>query len=383
MNSAPNQKAKNFKSAFTLVELLVAIGIVGILVALTLPAINSIRESTRLTHCQNNLRQLGIACQNYHAAKRSFPLGTLGFAEQFLFDLHDGWLNPDSSYYWKRTQHTSFGVQLLPFVEQNNLFHQAESALTNTYRILAETPEYIAGRLTWFGDANGFEELASADIELFTCPSSRLSATDNDSLVVFAGSQPVNEPTRVDKNHDGFAWIVLKKGKVEGDSSGIYDDVVSHHVFCGNYLGCAGAHSGGETNDLERKRFTGVMSSRKLVSSREIGDGQSSTVLIGETIGDVKEDVLRSAQAFAFGGLARMRGAVPWMSHIHPTLWHVKPLGDSRYSSAFGFGSSHLHTCNFVFADGSVRTIRRDTDWMVLYQLTGMADGQVLDPGDF
>lgn len=58
---------------FTLIELLLLVAIVGILVALLLPAVQAAREAGRRLGCQSNLRQIGVAIQNYHAAWNCFP----------------------------------------------------------------------------------------------------------------------------------------------------------------------------------------------------------------------------------------------------------------------------------------------------------------------
>ncbi|HEX7379543.1 MAG TPA: DUF1559 domain-containing protein [Pirellulales bacterium] len=88
------------RAAFTLVELLVVIAIIGLLVALLLPAIQAARESARRGQCANNLKQIGLALQNYEVATRAFP-----------------------GVYYRTGITASWSVQasLLPYLEQENL----------------------------------------------------------------------------------------------------------------------------------------------------------------------------------------------------------------------------------------------------------------------
>jgi len=97
-------------AGFTLIELLVVIAIIGILIGMILPAVQLVREAARRTQCANNLKQIGLALHNHHAAKQEFPVGTVEW-------------RPGNDTSQRQLAWSAF---LLPYLEQQNVYDQLD-----------------------------------------------------------------------------------------------------------------------------------------------------------------------------------------------------------------------------------------------------------------
>jgi prepilin-type N-terminal cleavage/methylation domain-containing protein len=188
---------------FTLVELLTVIAIIGVLVALLLPAVQASRESARRTQCQNNLRQIGIALHSYHETNGSFPRG--------------GWPPSQAAFSWS--------ASLLPELEASNVYD-------------------LLNRQAPFTDPAN-RQVGSTRIAVFLCSSAR-----HDSL--FREYPP---PTAFAAER--FPLARTDYGAVNGERT---------------------LRSPTATNNPER----GAMIFERNISLKDITDGASQTILVGE-----------------------------------------------------------------------------------------------------
>jgi prepilin-type N-terminal cleavage/methylation domain-containing protein len=99
---------------FTLVELLVVISIIGVLIALLLPAVQAAREASRRTQCTNHLKQIGLAFQNHHSTHGYFPTGGWNWDDAPTYVNDRPLTGPDQKAGW--------GFQILPYAEAQNVW---------------------------------------------------------------------------------------------------------------------------------------------------------------------------------------------------------------------------------------------------------------------
>lgn len=149
------------KNGFTLVELLVVIAIIGILVALLLPAVQAAREAARRAQCMNNLKQIGIAINNFEQTRSKFPAGRFGCAGETTSVCAA--VCPPPSDPLGRSGASAF-VLMLPYLEGAEMYEGADI-------------EAGAGLWNPYVDPNWFNDpvmaaVISARPGAFVCPSS-------------------------------------------------------------------------------------------------------------------------------------------------------------------------------------------------------------------
>jgi prepilin-type N-terminal cleavage/methylation domain-containing protein/prepilin-type processing-associated H-X9-DG protein len=306
------------RPAFTLIELLVVIAIIAILIALLVPAVQKVRESSARTQCANNLKQIGLAVHSYHDA-----FGHI-LPSRTNYDGGIGWC-----------------VLILPYIEQKDFYD--EWKVNTRYWT---TPE--ATRLK--------------PVVTYFCPTRRPSGT-----ICTNESPDSGSPGGTFKGATGdYAGNGGWNGYDEGQDVQGFNGLQSRGV-----LVLANHTNDGSLNPI---KWTARLKWKSIL------DGTSSTFLVGERhvenkgFGDYNKGD-GSIYNTDNSGLNVTRVAGWDKNKSSP----AKPLARS-YNEVFSyqFGSYHPAICNFVFCDGSVRPIDISIDNTNLGYLACRDDQQVL-----
>ena len=291
------------RPAFTLVELLVVIAIIGILVALLLPAVQAARESARRTQCTNNLKQIGLAINNYATEDGSLPVGNPG---------------PDTP--GDPEQHGLF-TTILPYLEENTLYEGINFSLI---------PRQEPSRFT--------------AVSAYLCPS-------------------YSEPAVVESNTvNSYQLGALTTYQANG----------------GAFVRNRQPYTGSLEGNIPLNGPFGWGEKKRRVS--QITDGLSKTFIMGEFVhvdripgGDYSTPP-GNTRPWMMGGSA-FKASYVFKVLEHPPNSQIDRVADGVPFNHLPHGSFHPGITNFVFGDGSVRSIDDHID-LDIYQGFATIDGE-------
>lgn len=143
------------RRAFTLIELLVVIAVIGLLVALLLPALSMVMESARRTQCTSNLKQIGLALRAYHSTHGMFPI-----------HMSAGPLSTQNDPQHCPTAFFSWQSRLLPYLDQQTVADQLNFDVS-----MADTCDPAAIAQAYISSTHPNAKAAGARIDTFVCPS--------------------------------------------------------------------------------------------------------------------------------------------------------------------------------------------------------------------
>jgi prepilin-type N-terminal cleavage/methylation domain-containing protein len=332
---------------FTLIELLVVIAIIAVLIALLLPAVQQAREAARRSQCKNNLKQLGLACHNYHDSFGQFPQN------------YDGRpINESQNGNWQ-TGTGDFGwiVMALPYLDQTPLYNQFNFSLNTG-----------SGSCGWTSGNN--LTLGQNAIPVLMCPSNPQPDKVNADVTGCSGGGASNVGRSDYCGNLGFIagdWrscLVQDGGNIPLTKNttptvGLVLDAWGEGGTVGQYL----------------LGMDGVFSFMGTAKIRDITDGTSQTILIMEdhhwSQGKTRP------QNYA--------GDVGWASPMQVST--AANLVNQQYGyndphKCHGISSTHVGGAQILMSDGAVRFLSENISLTTL-QAIANRNGGVPVPGDF
>ena len=351
------QHGKQKTGGFTLVELLVVITIIGILIALLLPAVQAAREAARQLQCKNHLKQLALGCLSHENATGRFPTGGWGCAWTGDPDRNNDWRQPGGWIY-----------NILPYIEQQAIYDMGGGG----------------------GEWNSAEKKAanlqrmSIPLSVLHCPTRRepilfpqTTRGGGDGEYVNAGSPTM--VARTDYAGCGGTWPVNGGVGTYWRSFDSNDHAGPVSVEEVEMNGTSGIMTGGakKTFAAFAKKASGIFFRGSMIRIADVSDGTSCTFLIGEKYLDPQHyydgyELSDNEHAFMGENHDIIRG----------TTYDV--LQDTEgYQSLYNFGSAHANGFHMAFCDGSVNLINYQIDQDTRNRLGMREDGKVIDAKDY
>lgn len=329
------------RAGFTLIELLVVIAVIGVLIALLLPAVQAAREAARRAQCINNLKQIGLALHNYEGNHGTFPPGwTAHFEEDHHHDDHDD----------DHDGHGSHGASRFRFDEDELAGWPGWGWASMVLDQVEQGPLYAAINFDVPVDQPANVTVRLSRVKSYICPSD-----DEVSLV------PVRDED---------------------------DSVTITEVSTGNYIGSNGV---GEIGP-EDGRGIFYMNSRTRIA--DIRDGTSQTLCVGERSYNLSPVTWtgRAPHGWNFKTPPSQGGDPRFLSFPHPafsmvigTVGRSDPPRTPNHTRAHpeDYWSRHPGGVNFLFADGSVHFIRDSISQEVFLSLATRRGGEVISADQY
>jgi prepilin-type N-terminal cleavage/methylation domain-containing protein/prepilin-type processing-associated H-X9-DG protein len=326
---------------FTLVELLVVITIIGILVALLLPAVQAAREAARRMQCSNNLKQITLACHNYHAANNCFPISLDRWS----------WCKPGgcgqaSSVNNKST--FSLFVTILPYIEQQGLFDQLDCRKNTT-----QLPNV---------------KFAGMSIAGYSCPTDASATERITSGVKHADEFMHSAPATTPRSYMASAYVVKCND-------------TAHNPFnvSRDWNGYCLANTGGEGFQMFAPHGLGDMKGICRTAA-QIHDGLSNTLAFGEIVPDCY-----NWTNWMYGDSSTVQASNG--INVHPIESQCCRGASATASANWGtslvscqqcwsFRSKHPGGMNGSMADGSVFFVNETIDMNVFMSLGTINGGE-------
>jgi len=326
------------RKAFTLVELLVVIAIIGILISLLLPAVQAAREAARRASCLNNLKQIGLALQNFHDSHGEFPVGSPSKSCAGYTQI------PAWQYRWSPL------AMLTPYIEQYNVYR----SLNLDVPLYGHTGVY-------YGPGEGVhpdnQVPVSQVIPFFYCPSDKEQKVQPEfGTTNYLGCWGRSEPTS--GGTAAFDTDGLFNNKYAVRFADITDGTSNTAAFSESLLGPSGSSLMGHTLTEENKELVMVQ-----LWSPPISEANCSVI---------------GSPASAFRGARWADGFVLYSAYYHwrPPNSGVPDCGVVRPIRALWIAARSRHPggVNVAFCDGSVRFISDSIDletWRALGSRNG------------